>query len=186
MTSLTGSAFYFIEAPSSHSEVVEWFRRLPEPPEERLTAYGMTLYFRRFGPLAFDETGAIDVAHSPVATIGLPVLRRDVLWTIGEVNFLATLSLPQNSSLRGVQRAFSRWLKGNEAVYVQAGRSEQPYAYYLEGSAKNWGDVYALPSGLKHLKGGGYAVSLKDNDFVIDQVCRSLRLRGINCGDVAS
>jgi hypothetical protein len=186
MKRLTGSTSYFIEAPNTHSEVVDWFRRLPEPPEETPTAYGITLYFRSFGPLARDETGAIDVAHSPVVTIGLPVLRRDILWTIGEVHFLATLSLPQNSSLRGVSRAFSRWLKGNEAVYVQTGRSEQPYAYYLEGSAKNWGDVYALPSGLEHLKRGGYVVSLKDNDFVVDRVCRSLRLRGVNCGDMAN
>ena len=68
--------------------MVEWFRRLPEPPEETLTAYGMTLYFRSFGPLVYDETEAIDVVHSPVATIGLPVVRRGVLWTVGQVNFL--------------------------------------------------------------------------------------------------
>src|SRR4051812_15315923 len=106
MTKVTGSASYFIDAPGSHSEVVEWFRRLPEPPEETLTAYGMMLYFRSFGPLVCDDTGAIDVARSPVATIGLPVLRRGVLWTVGQVNFLPTLSLPQNKSIRDVSRAF--------------------------------------------------------------------------------
>jgi hypothetical protein len=186
MTRLTGSSSYFIEAPGSRSEVVEWFRRLPGPPEETPTAYGMTLYFRRFGPLAYDATGALDVARSPVVTIGLPVLRREILWTTGEVNFLATLSLPQNRSIQNVARAFSRWLRGNEPAYRQSVRSENPFAYYLEGSVKNWGAIYALPSGLEHLKRGGYVVSLKDNEFVVDKVCRTLRLRGVNCGAAAS
>jgi len=159
---------------------------LPEPPEEVQTAYGFVLYFRSFGPLVHEEAGAIDTARSPIVTLVRPALRREVLWTVGEVNFLATLSSPENKSLQSVARAFAKWLRGKERVYDRSPRIENPFAYYLEGSSKNWGDVYALPSGLEHLKRGGYVVSHKDNDFVIDRVCRSLRLRGIKCGATTS
>jgi len=181
MTRVTGSTSHFIGAPDSPSEVVEWFRRLPEPPEETPTAYGITLYFRSFGPLTYDETGAIDVAQSPVATVGLPAMRRGVLWTVGEVNFLATLSLPQNKPLRDVSRAFSRWLSTFPIVFDQ--RSPQSgFTYYLEGGVQNVASkVFALPSGLAAIQAGQYFVAEGASDYVLDVLCKSLRLRGVNC-----
>ena len=185
MTRLTGSSSYFIEAPGPHSEVAEWFRALPQPPEETPTEFGVALHFRTFGPLAYDNAGKIDVSHSPVATIVFPAVRRGILWTVGEVNFLATLSFPENKSLRGVASSFSRWLRSHQRVHERRPSANCPFAYYLEGSSRNWGDIYALRSGLEHLKSGGYVVSHKDKELAIDRVCRSLRLRGIDCGGSA-
>jgi hypothetical protein len=155
---------------------------LPEPPEETATAYGLVLYFRTFGPLAHDEAGAIDVTRSPVVTLVLPSVRREILWTVGEVHFRATLSLEQNKAIQKVGRAFLKWLKEHEQVYSQSVRAENPFAYYLEGSAKNWGDIFGLPSGMDHLRRGGYVVSYTDNASVLERVCRALRLRGVDCG----
>jgi hypothetical protein len=177
-----GSTLHFIEAPGPHSGVVEWFRRLPQCPEETPTAYGMVLYFRSFGPLVFDNTGAIDATRSPVVTIVLPTVRRAILWTVGAVHFRSTLRLEQNKAIAKVARSFSKWIKGHEQVYDPSVRAENPFAYYLEGSAKNWGAIYGLPSGLEHLRRQGYFVSHKDNDVVLDRVCRALRLRGVTCG----
>lgn len=182
MTRMTGSNSYFVEAPGTSSAVVEWFRSLPAPPEETPTAYGFVLYFRSFGPLVFDEKGSIDVSRSPVVTVVLPALRRQMLWTVGEVHFLTTLSSPEGKVLQNTVRAFAKWLKESRIVYDQSPKAENPLAYYIEGSAKNRGDIYALPSGLEHLQRGGYVVSHRDNEFVVDRVCRQLRLRGIDCG----
>lgn len=182
MTRRTGSGFCFVEAPGLGSDVVEWFRRMSEPPEETPTAHGMVLYFRGFGPLAYNETGAIDVARSPVVSIVLPTVRREILWTVGEVNFLSTLSLPQNRQVKNVVRSFATWLRGHQRVYEQSPKADNPLAYYIEGSARNRGDIYALPSGMTHLQRGGYVVSFRDNALVVDRVCRRLRLRGVDCG----
>ena len=182
MTRMTGSISYFVEAPGPSSAVIEWFRSLPAPPEETPTAYGFVLYFRGFGPLVYDEKGAIDVSRSPVVTVVLPALRRQILWTVGEVHFLPTLSSPEGKYLQSVVRAFSKWLKDKQQVYDQSPKAENPLAYYIEGSAKNRGDIYAFPDGLKHLQSGGYVVSHGDNELVVERVCRQLRLRGVDCG----
>ncbi|WP_155908337.1 hypothetical protein [Asticcacaulis sp. YBE204] len=155
---------------------------MPEPPEETPTEYGFVLYFRSFGPLVYNGNGSIDVSRSPVVTVVLPTLRREILWTVGEVHFLPTLSLPEGKRLQNIVRAFSRWLKEKNKIYDQSPKVVSPFAYYIEGSAKNRGDIYALPSGLEHLERGGYVISHGDNEFVVDRVCRQLRLRGINSG----
>jgi hypothetical protein len=177
-----GSSFFFIEAPGSHSDVLQWFRDLPQPPEETPTGYGLVLYFRGFGPLVVDGTGELDATRSPVVTLVMPVVRREILWTVGEVHFRSTLYLDQNKSIQKVARSFSKWMKRHQQVYDQAINAENPLAYYIEGTAKNWGSIYALPSGLAHLERGGYSVSHRDGEFVLEKVCRSLRLRGIECG----
>ena len=43
------------------------------------------------------------------------------------------------------------------------------------------GPVFALASGLLALETGRYFVSEDDNECVLENVCRSLRLRGILC-----
>lgn len=184
MTRMTGSIAYFVEAPGPSSAVVEWFRSLPVLPEETPTPYGFVLYFRSFGPLIYDERGSIDASRSPVVTVVLPALRRQIIWTVGEVHFLPTLSSPEGKPLQGVVRAFSKWLKDKPQVYAQSPKAENPLAYYIEGSAKNRGDIYAFSSGHKHLQSGGYVVSHGDTEAAVDRVCRQLRLRGIDCGPV--
>jgi hypothetical protein len=178
---MTGTSFYFVEAPDEPSEVVEWFRALTDPPKEAATDYGLALHFISSGPLISDGDGDIDTARSP-ATVVLPKVRRGVLWTVGEVNFLSTLSLPENKAVRSVASSFKKWLRAQEQVYGQSLESDSPFDYFLEGSCKNWGDIYGLPTGIAYLNRGGYVVSHKDNDFVLDHVCKLLRLRGIDCG----
>jgi hypothetical protein len=52
--------------------------------------------------------------------------------------------------------------------------------YYLEGSIRNYDDkVFALPSAMDALRRGQYFVADNDDDFVLDKVCKSLRLRGV-------
>ena len=177
-----GSTFQFIEAPGSPSSVLEWFRSLDAAPEETPTDRGVLLYFRSFGPLVYDETESIDAAKSPVVNVVLPYIGRDILWTVGEVHFLGTLAMSQNRSIRNVALSFARWIKAHELVYERSLKAENPFAYYLEGSSKNWGAIYAFPSGLAELKRGRYFVSDNDNETHLDTLCRTLRLRGVVCG----
>lgn len=179
---MTGTSFYFVESPEGPSDVVAWFRALADPPEEAATDYGLALHFMSSGPLVRNGDGHIDAARSPVATVVLPKVRRGVLWTVGEVNFLSNLSVPENKAVRRVASSFKKWLRNQEQVYAQSRGPHSPFDYFLEGSCKNWGDIYGLPTGLAHLRRGGYIVSSKDNDLVLDRVCKLLRLRGIDCG----
>lgn len=56
------------------------------------------------------------------------------------------------------------------------------YGYYLEGTVRNISDfIYAFPDGLAAYLTGQYFVAESDNEFVLDRVCRTLRLRGIDC-----
>ena len=52
----------------------------------------------------------------------------------------------------------------------------------LEGSVRNYDPpVFALPSGLDALNSGRYFVDHRDNAYVLDKLCKALRLRGIQC-----
>ena len=78
------------------------------------------LYFRSFGPLVYNETDSIDATKSPIVNLVLPHVRRDILWTVGEVHFLSTLYMSQNRSIQNVARSFARWIKTRELVYDQS------------------------------------------------------------------
>lgn len=177
-----GSTFYFIEAPGGPGSVLSWFRNLDRAPEETPTKRGVVLYFRHFGPLVYDHDGAVDAKRSPVVNLVLPQVRRDILWTVGEVHFLVTPQRTQSQSIDNVARSFARWLKKHDVAYDQALKAENPLGYYLEGSSKNRGTIYALPSGFSELKNGRYFVADQDNQVHLDRVCRALRLRGVVCG----
>ena len=176
-----GSTLYFLETPGDVSEVVAWFRARPAPPVENRAPSNLVLYFREFGPLVLDREGSPDASRSPIITIYPPEIRRGLLWTVGEIHFLSTLSLDGNKPIRTLARSFSRWLKAHEQVYDLSSTAANEYGYFLEGSAKSRGPIYALPSGIERLKRGGYFVSQEDNDVVLERVCRALRLRGLRC-----
>ncbi len=60
--------------------------------------------------------------------------------------------------------------------------SNGEWSYYLEGSVKNYDPpVFALPSGFRALKAGQYFVAEDDTATRLDELCSSLRLRGIHC-----
>ena len=177
-----GTTYRFIEAPIGMSEVLEWFRSLPAPPNEMPTERGCALHFPESGPLVYAAGGLIDAKASPVASVFVPRVRRGVLWTVGEVHFLATPLRERFPSLHRLSNAFSKWLSAHECIYSNK-RASNPFSYWLEGSVRNHdSDVFALESGLGALKDGRYFVADDDTEFRLDAVCSSLRLRGVACG----
>lgn len=176
-----GTTYRFIDDPSGPSAVLAWFRALPIPPKEVLHDRGMVLCSAQCGPLAYANDGSIIATQSPVATLFLPRVACGVLWTVGEVHFLATPLRERHPELHHISAAFSRWLKGQVCVYSNK-RRENEFAYFLEGSIKNYDPpVYAFESGLVALRSERYFVGDGDNDQVLSTICKALRLRGVDC-----
>lgn len=168
-----GTTYRFLTTVDEASTVLAWFRELPEQPVECVREDGVLFYFRDFGPINFDAK------KSPVVSVFLPVRKRDVLTTIGEVHFLAT-PLSEFPGLNRINKRFREWLSANPCVYSHKPSFVHEWDYYLEGSAKNWDpEIFALPAGMQALQNGSYFVAGDDNDFVLDRVCRSLELRGV-------
>ena len=169
-----GTTYRFLATVEEASAVLDWFRGLPEHPVESLREDGSLFYFRDLGPLD------ADAEKSPVVNVFLPVRKRGVLTTIGEVHFLAT-PLSAFPALNRVNKQFREWLAENPCVYSHRRDFVHEWDYFLEGSAKNWDpDIHALPAGMAALQRGSYFVAVDDNDFVLDRVRRALQLRGVD------
>jgi hypothetical protein len=168
-----GKMYRFVATVEEASAVLDWFRELPEQPVESVRQDGSLFYFRSFGPL--DP----DAKTSPVVNVFLPLRKRYVLTTIGEVHFLAT-PLSAFPGLNKVNKRFREWLAENPCVYSHRPDFVHEWDYFLEGSVKNWDpDIYALPAGMAALQRGSYFVAGDDNDLLLDRVCRALELRGV-------
>jgi hypothetical protein len=168
-----GTIYRFLATVEEASAVLEWFRVHPEQPVENVRESGSLFYFRSFGPLDSNAK------KSPVVNVYLPVRKRGVLTTIGEVHFLAT-PLSAFPGLNKVNKQFRKWLRENPCVYSHRPGFVHEWDYFLEGSAQNWDyDIHALPAGMAALQSGSYFVAGSDNDFVLDRVCRALELRGV-------
>ena len=178
-----GTTYRFIEEPKQPSEVVEWFRALTKPPVEHATPHGVVLYFREMGSLVYDAKGDVDPSKCPVVNLFLPQTKRGVLWTVGEVHFL-TASLRQLfPELHKINSQFSKWLSARHCIFTRTSASN-PCDYYLEGTVRNFDcPIYAFESGLAALRLERYFVAERDNDFVLDKVCRALSLRGVECAN---
>jgi len=176
-----GTTYRFISDPGEPSEVLGWFRSLPAPPNEVSSEHGVTLYFKDVGPLSFAPDGSFDPKGSPVATVLLPQVRRGVLWTVGEVQFLPTPIRTLFPELHKVSSTFSKWLRGFECIYSNE-KSENLFAYHLEGTVKNFDSpIYAFQTGLRALQSGRYFVGGNDNSHMLETLCRALKLRGTVC-----
>ena len=128
-------------------------------------------------------TNEVDVERSPVVLLVLPQVRHGILWTAGEVQFLAE---KMRSSFPGLQRVltnFRQWLRAFPVVFRQPRLPETsggPWDYYLEGGIRNVSDeVFALPAGMTALGRGQYFVWQEDSEGRLDTVLRMLRLRGV-------
>jgi hypothetical protein len=180
-----GTTYRYIEKPKSPSEVLEWFRALPQPPVEHPTPHGLVLYFRDMGPLVDDAKGAIDASKCPVVNLFVPKAKRGVLWTVGEVHFLATPLRQLFPDLHKISSKFSRWLSAKECVFTKTS-VRNPFDYYLEGSVRNFNrPIFAFESGLAAIRGGRYFVADGDNDSRLDTICKFLSLRGVECAEAA-
>jgi hypothetical protein len=135
------------------------------------------------GPLVQMPDGSgIDVRRSPLVSLFHPVLKRGVLWTTGEVDFLPTPLRRNCPPLYALSLRFKKWLSGFELVFTNKPSWTGDWNYYLEGSIKNYDPpVHALPRAAQALREGQYFVELRDNDYVLDKLCRSLRHRGVEC-----
>jgi hypothetical protein len=178
-----GVTFRFIASPDESQNVLRWFGDLVDAPEVHLKPHGALLYFRQFGKLATTAGDAIDVKRSPVASVLLPHVLREVLWTVGEVHFLADR---MRSSLPGLQRVlthFQGWLRTFPLVFRQPRLPETTggsWDYYLEGSSRNRdSDIFAFPEGMSALEHGQYFVSDSDSESRLDDILKKLKLRGV-------
>jgi hypothetical protein len=175
-----GITYRYLSAPSN-CDVLDWFRSSAANIREVPTPRSRVLYFPDMGPLRHGEDGTIDQRSSPVVTIFAPVVRRGVIWTVGEVHFLPTPLRKLFPGLHRLSGAFRQWLESHELVFSNSEKNNQ-WNYYLEGSVKNFDPpVYALAGGIEALSKGQYFVSEDDNDFVIEKLCKALRLRGVSC-----
>jgi hypothetical protein len=176
-----GTSYRYIEEPKSSSEVLEWFRALRQPPVEHPTPYGFVMYFRDMGPLVYDDKGAVDVDKCPIVTLVIPKTKRGVLWTVGEVHFRAAPLRQLFPELHKISRSLSKWLSAQECIFTRTSASN-PYDYYLEGSIRNFDcPIYAFASGLAAIRRERYFVAERDNEALLDRVCRTLSLRGVEC-----
>jgi hypothetical protein len=180
-----GTTHRYLEDPRGDSLVLGWLRRaaidlleVPVPP------HGVSLYFREFGPLVLADGRTLDSHRSPMVSVFLPRVRRGVLWTVGEVHFLATPLRKLYPGLHKLNRRFSAWMRRFECVFDNGNSPRPEWAYQLEGSAQSYGPpIFALPSGLEALNSGRYFVARDDTEFELDKLCKQLRLRGIQCGN---
>lgn len=178
-----GSTSRFIADPSLPVPVLAWLRALPAPPEEIPTERGIVLYFSNCGKLSHAPDGKIIGDESPVATLLVPRVERGVLWTVGELHFLASRMRDRFPELAKISAAFARWLKTHPCVFSNKA-NENEFSYYLEGSIKHYDSpVYAFETGLTALHSGQYFIGDSDNEHVAATLCGALRLRGINCSD---
>jgi hypothetical protein len=174
-----GSTFRMLALESDHALLLRWFLDLPDAPEiVPARDRGAALYFRSIGPLAKTPAG-VDVKSSPIVSLFAPRQRRGVLWTAAEVHFLATPGR-RFPRLEAVSRALRTWLARHELVFANSVPRTRGWDHGLLGSLQNWdGEIRALPAAMAALRAGQTFVSEGDNDFVLDKVCHTLRLRGV-------
>jgi hypothetical protein len=178
---LSGTHYYYLEAPGE-TEVLDWFRSQPHPPDEYPKDEGVLLHFRSFGGLTSDGSGGFDASKSPLVSLHLPCVRRGILWTVGEVHFVTQNLGALYPGLNALRRRFQRWLGPHEIVWERQREIEEGYGYFIEGGVKNIADrIYALPTGVAAHANGQYFVAKHDNDFVLDRICKKLALRGVSC-----
>lgn len=172
----------YIEGPDEPDRVLDWLRSAEGRIEEIPLPRGATFHFKELGELVVADDESVDFHRSPLVTVFVPHVRRGILWTVGEVHFWATPLRQAYPSLHRLSRALGKWLQQFECVFAN-GRCRYPeWEYHLEGSVRNFDPpIFALPSGLEALNSGRYFVDHRDNDHVLDRLCKALRLRGVQC-----
>ena len=172
----------YLEAPAEPSRVLGWLRSTEGRIEEVSLEGAVAFHFKDLGELIVADDSSVDVHRSPVVTVFLPNVRRGILWTVGEVHFWATPLRQLYPRLHRLSRALGGWLQQNECVFARGHCRHPEWEYHLEGSVRNYDPpVFALPSGLDALNSDRYFVDHRDNDYVLDKLCKALRLRGVQC-----
>jgi hypothetical protein len=177
------ATFRFLASPDEVQMVLDWFGALPEPPLVHPRPDGAAFFFKLFGPLVMTTTNEVDVKQSPVVLLIRPQVRHGILWTAGEIQFLAERMRSTFPGLQKVLTSFRQWLTAFPVVFRQPRLPETsggPWDYYLEGGIRNVSDeIFALPRGLAALERGQYFVWQGDSKARLDTVLKSLQLRGV-------
>ena len=172
-----GSTYRCLAVDGEWLDVVRWFEDLDPKPIVQEAPTGHVLWFRSLGEIAVID-GEPVAKSSPIVNLFSPRRRRGLLWTAGEVHFLATHGT--YSDLDRISRRFARWVGKFDEVHRSG--IAGPWDYYLEGSIKAYdSSVVAMPRAMEALRAGTYFVSDDDNDVVVDRLCRKLALRGVQC-----
>lgn len=89
---------------------------------------------RHFASFRAPGNGQIDATRSPVVKVFSPQVKRGVLWTVGEVDFLASPLRSLFPELHRVSKDFSLWLAGHDCVFCRMLNSAQSAGYKLRTS----------------------------------------------------
>ncbi len=175
-----GTTYRFIESPLEQSQVIEWFRSEASEFQEIETKGGYVLYFKNLGELTHTADGEIDARNSPIVTIFIPKVIRGALWSVGEIHFLSTPLKQKFPELHKLSSALNKWLGRFTCVYSNKPGAVNEWNYYFEGSTKNYDPpIYSFPSGLHALMKEQYFISDSESEFVVEKLCKSLKLRGV-------
>lgn len=179
-----GSTLRFLGDESEGAMVLSWFRQLQHQTQIVPTSRSTIVYFPEFGPIVELPNGRPDATKSPVVNVFSPRRIREVFLTVGEVHFLSTplpLTFPR---LYRVRKEFGSWLRQFPVVFPNDHDQDNHWNHYLEGTLRNYDPpIHAMPKGKAALEAGHYFVGDRDTDSVVDKLCRTLRLRGVNCQD---
>jgi len=179
-----GSTYRFLAVGNEADTAIAWLQAQPGSPEAIETPGGLLLYFRDFGPIVpLENRSGVDLQRSPLVSVIRPALRRGALWSIGEVHFLPSPLRRAFPQLHAIQLRFARWLSGFDRVFTHTPSWTGEWNYWLEGSIRNDdGEIFALPQAMEALRCGQYFVGASDGEGVLDSLSRTLRHRGVECG----
>src|SRR5688572_28647361 len=119
------------------------------------------------------------IDESPVMLIHYPERITDYLWKTAEV------CVPQPSIKRNLPNYYRASEQARKTIKsldcVWESKTNEQYSYYLRGSIMNYASkVYTLKSGRDYLEKQFHFVHTQDNNFVIENVLKSLRLLGLS------
>ncbi len=173
-----GVTYRYLAVADDAELVADWFTAHREAPLLSPTSKGFSALFNTIGELQRRSDGAIDAMRCPIVNVFAPARKRGILWTAGEIHFLATPLRKQFPKLHAVARELRTWLGEFTIVHPDGA-----WDYYLEGSIRNFdAEVFAFPSAMERLRAGEtYFVTADDTDAVVQRVCQSLALRGLRC-----
>jgi len=201
----------FLAIDGEHGQILDWFRVQPLAARENKTLVDqVVLWYESEGPLVYCPTEInltanrsprerksaaiaewnrqhgsgqpiLDEENTPLVRITLPRRLRGVIWSAGSVTFTGTPLRTRFPRLAGLYRAFAGWLRHFDLVY-DPDKRQSDLDYYLEGGIRNYdSEVRALPKAATALRNGQYFVNVDATDASVYDLCRQLRLRGVNC-----
>ena len=162
--------------------VLEWFDGQSQQLDVIRKDATVSIHFEDFGPIGTDESGNFAAHLSPLVSVFLPRTRRGILVTVGEVHFFPSNLARAFPGLERVRRRFKSWLDTNSVAYDRKDSHRPESTYFFESGILNVADrITALPSGEALLTNGTYFVPDRSPELMLDILCKTLRLRGIDC-----